>query len=434
VLAIMSDLHFVDGTAGKHNVPQKAFEMVFDHLVERAKKAKAEEVKILLLGDIVDFLRTERWLEPDVKPEDKPWAIKSPNLNRREEISKKILESIRNENKDTFDLFKNAGPNKFNGRQFEAIYVPGNHDRLLLEFPSLMNLLVDWMGVTFKTEPHTYLSQDYSVFARHGHEYDVWNYEGGLDYSLDDYIKVPIGDPITTDLVTRLPYRAAEIAGGQFPDLKEKLQEVDNVRPLTAVFKWLFEEFRAWPEKVRDVVEEAVDDAIGDFNRLDYVREWNKKHDRPLWPDAADLLQGILLWAEKFKVTRADAAMKLYELYDKFIPDQEPARGARADFARLLQPGSGHEDIGFVVHGHTHTPVQIAVSVKGGEQKPKQERVYLNTGTFRSRHHEALERGFITWKELTYLIFYNGKETETLGWPLAGQPSYETWSGTRKDV
>ena len=61
--------------------------------------------------------------------------------------------------------------------------------------------------------PHTYEDLAYGVFARHGHEYDKFNYEGGTAYTAEDYQRVPIGDPITTELVARLPYALARRLG-----------------------------------------------------------------------------------------------------------------------------------------------------------------------------------------------------------------------------
>lgn len=61
MLVFISDLHFVDETAGKHNIPTSAFENFLTNVEVRADKAKAKELKIAFLGDIFDILRTEEW-------------------------------------------------------------------------------------------------------------------------------------------------------------------------------------------------------------------------------------------------------------------------------------------------------------------------------------------------------------------------------------
>ena len=60
MLVFISDLHFVDGSAGEHNLSPRAFEYFFDDLVAIATKPSNEikEIKIVLLGDIFDLLRT----------------------------------------------------------------------------------------------------------------------------------------------------------------------------------------------------------------------------------------------------------------------------------------------------------------------------------------------------------------------------------------
>jgi hypothetical protein len=73
MLVAISDLHFVDGTAGEHNLPYSAFSSVFlSDIAAAARAKKAREIRILLLGDVVDLIRSTVWLEAD--PEDRPWG------------------------------------------------------------------------------------------------------------------------------------------------------------------------------------------------------------------------------------------------------------------------------------------------------------------------------------------------------------------------
>lgn len=77
MLVVISDLHFIDSTAGKHNVDKEALEEVFLTWVPALLKRKnSKELKVLLLGDIVDLIRTEQWLEIDV--DDRPWGRNGP--------------------------------------------------------------------------------------------------------------------------------------------------------------------------------------------------------------------------------------------------------------------------------------------------------------------------------------------------------------------
>ena len=59
-------------------------------------------------------------------------------------------------------------------------------------------------------------------------------------------MKIAIGDPITTELVAKLPYtvmKSPEIAclsPKEKDALKRNLQDIENVRPFSATLDWLF--------------------------------------------------------------------------------------------------------------------------------------------------------------------------------------------------
>ena len=77
MLIFISDFHFIDGTAGNHNVPTDAFMIFFGHISETAKRLKkkgrkVEEIKIVYLGDVFDLLRTEKWF--DYPEDERPWG------------------------------------------------------------------------------------------------------------------------------------------------------------------------------------------------------------------------------------------------------------------------------------------------------------------------------------------------------------------------
>ena len=95
-------MHFVDGSAGEHNVPVDAFKIFFgdlagtcDWLIKDGRRI--DEIKLVFLGDIFDFLRTEIWFG---YPEDeRPWG---KNEKRIEENANGIFDTIIRKNQDTF--------------------------------------------------------------------------------------------------------------------------------------------------------------------------------------------------------------------------------------------------------------------------------------------------------------------------------------------
>jgi len=432
MLVIISDLHFVDGTAGEHNVPVDAFTIFFENLkgaTERLvkKNRDVKEIKIVFLGDIFDLLRTEEWFEP--LPEDeRPWGTKEVKIKQH---ANDIFDKIINKNKAVFVLLSGNLSKEFGFHvEPERIYIPGNHDRLCNKYPNLRKKVCKNLGIKSSGSPFAHYFQDpeYGVFARHGHEYDKYNYEGGTSYGYDDYMRVPIGDPITTELVARLPWeimRHPIIKGlppAQQVALKRNLQEIENVRPFSATLEWLLYQVKE-NLSIKEAIEDSVDKAIKAFNALKYVTRWYEHHDRWLdFMDEADKIQSALYLLEKFKIFSSERLMPLLGKVKEWAVKDALLEAAPAEYAHL------DNRIRYVVYGHTHDPLQAPVrslNTAGGLR----QYVYLNTGTWRTRYNKCREGlGFIGWKNLTYTLFYK-KEERGLDFP-----SFATWAGTLKTV
>jgi UDP-2,3-diacylglucosamine pyrophosphatase LpxH len=448
MLVFISDLHFVDGSAGEHNLSPRAFEYFFDHLVAIAGKEsnQIKEIKIVLLGDVFDLLRTEKWFPYDVN--ERPWG---DNEQKIEEHAGEIMAAILShpENYKTFQTIRDEVARlKDRCQQFDQcrleseprlFYIPGNHDRLVNKYSSLRSEVCKCLGIPREwhnpADPFLHDNEDlrYGVFARHGHEFDVFNYESGASFTLPDYERVPIGDPITTELVARLPYEADLYLEGQGMPLNEResikarLQEIENVRPLSAVIEWLLYRVQQEDEPVvKQAIEFGIDKAIGLFNELNYVKLWFERHDR--WGfDEADKIQVFLALLSKLKLSTMDSFMHLVERAKGmgFFVKDDLREAAPQELSRL------DPRFRYVVYGHTHEPLVAALRSDAplpGDTRPL-EKVYLNTGTWRSRYYQAdADRSFMSWKNMTYVIFY--REDERKG----RKADFETWTGSLKTV
>jgi UDP-2,3-diacylglucosamine pyrophosphatase LpxH len=436
MLVFISDLHFVDGSAGEHNLSHRAFEYFFEDLVAIAKKPSNEikEIKIVLLGDIFDLLRTTNWFGYPVN--ERPWGTDERAI---EVHALTLFDAIAEhpENRQTFQLFRQrvADLHSECGLDAEArlFYRPGNHDRLCNSYQSLRQKVCDCLGIPPAWHnpndlfPHTYEDLAYGVFARHGHEYDKYNYEGGTAYTERDYQLVPIGDPITTELVSRLPYalgRRLNAIPGLSPVDKQNIirnfQEIENVRPLSAVIEWLLYQVRQ-DRTMKETIEDTVQEVIIEFDNLDFVKGWYARHDKWTdWRDEADKIQAFLFLLRHFKLYRTemlwDLAMKAK---DYFVKD-DLLEAAPQEYFQL------DPRIRYVVYGHTHDPLVSAVRTTPDTAFPL-EQVYLNTGTWRGRYFKCTQdNSFIAWKNMTYVIFYREGER---GNPY---PVFETWTGSLK--
>lgn len=449
MLVFISDLHLVDGSAGEHNTPHRAFEYFFDDLVAIATRpsnmGKIKEIKIVLLGDIFDLLRTEKWFEP-IPEDERPWGSSTDKIGDHALDILNLIVTRQNEDRsvDNDQALKiirtRVGELKKSCKLvFTPIlkYLPGNHDRLInrKEYVKLRQKVRECLGLFTKTQDqpspeaqdqtfeHLIFEPDYGVLARHGHEFDCYNYEGGTSFTQDDYQRVPIGDPITTELIARLPFELRRRLEAETTYDSKKVaavirnfQEIENVRPFSAVIEWLLYqvEKQNW---IKDIIEDTVDAVIKRFHGLKFVKAWYDRHDKWLDPfDEADKIQAVLYLLEKFKVFPSEKLLSLAIKAHSFFSRDELLEAAPEEF---------HFDsrVRYVVHGHTHEPLVTPIRTT----RDGKEHVYLNTGTWRRRYQKSYrDRSFVNWKNMTYLIFYKPEERD------ASFPVFETWTGTLK--
>jgi UDP-2,3-diacylglucosamine pyrophosphatase LpxH len=441
MLVFISDLHFVDGSAGEHNIPWLAFQYFFDDLKSIAtrptNKGKIQEIKIVLLGDIFDLLRTESWVEP-IPENQRPWGSMDKEIEDNAlAIFNKIVthknEAKGVDNAKALELLR-TGVQKLK-EQCKLVYspileyIPGNHDRLVNKpgYKRLRKRVRECLGLVptdpDQLFPRLSFAPEYGVLARHGHEFDQYNYEGGTLFTEADYQKVPIGDPITTELIARLPYELARqlrnttLTPAEQARIVENFQEIENVRPLSAVIEWLVYQVKQ-TSQLQGIIEDTVDTVIKRFNGLNAVKAWYDRHDKWLDPfDEADKIQSVLFLLEKFKVFPMEKLLSLAMKAKDYFYKDDLLEAVPDEFffdSRLR----------YVVHGHTHDPLVMPIRTRDtGEQ------IYLNTGTWRGRYTKATRDGsFVSWKNMTYVIFYKPEERGTLF------PVFETWTGTLKTV
>ena len=431
MLIFISDLHFDDGSAGEHNVPTDAFRIFLEDIASTAEwlikdKREIKEIKLVFLGDIFDLLRTELWF--DYPENERPWGNDEKKI---EANANTIFDAMVAKNQATFDLLSGQLSDTFGlPIEPERIYLPGNHDRLCNKYKSLRDKICTILGMPFRDTVFDHYFQDvnHGVFARHGHEYDKFNYEGSISYRYEDYMRTPIGDPITAELVAKLPWKIMrkkeikKLPKREREALQRNLQDIENVRPFSAVIEWLLYQVKK-NLRLKEVIEASVDEVVKEFNQLQFVEKWYDHHDK--WynfMDEADKIQAALFLLEKFKIFPLEKLLPLLDKVSKHLAKDEYLDAAAREYAHL------DNRIRYIVYGHTHQPTQAAVRVIEAPEGPK-EHVYLNSGTWRARYHKSKEGlGFIGWKNLSYVTFFRPEERGT---PV---PAFETWTGTLKNI
>jgi len=425
MLVIISDLHFTDGTTSNwskgidlFNIPPKAFRLFISkisNIVERRKSI--ENVTFIYNGDIFDLLRTETWF--GLTDDSHPWSVPLKKDIVYEKCND-ILQSTVNHSQNmeslawlsgTHDEFQNVW--KVDAT-IDRVYIPGNHDRIINLFQPCRSLVRQKLlgktgGGIFN---NFYMDQDHhKALVMHGHESDAYNCEFDKNGN-PKYKEIPIGDPMTTMLFSRLGYEANQL---KIPkEAKKRFREIDNVRPTLATIRYVQDIIKDF--KIEKRVEEMLSQVVKDFEDLDYVETWQDKHDK--WNfgyDEADKLQVAL---RAIKLLGTSLPPGLLEKLAGFLKDESCQKLALRQLRSVLGGG-----LLYCVFGHTHDPVHIPLYVADG-----MERHYLNSGTFRATFSQAFdEREFLRFQRMSFVIIYGPKEYDT----NEDIPMYEMWSGLR---
>ena len=468
MLVVISDLHFVDGTAGEHNLPSGAFKSVFlSDISSLAKGKEAKEIKLLLMGDIVDLIRSEQWF--DEKLEDRPWGtngladIEKPRPeSTTEQRCLKILgqmpdngskdavekNTILYQNWDTFEFFrkfKETVQNEFQNRlPVEIIYIPGNHDRLCNLYPSVRDELTKMLGLTKNGYTiqgdlannkwwyrYDFTDEAYGVYARHGHQYDFWNYGGGNDHSHHAHLKASIGDLFATEFAVKLPYKVASLQN-KYPEITDELsaslKDMDNVRPLSYVMEWFYYRIKNEDRgNTRKALDDAFDQVVKELLDIEFVQQWRspKTHiDEALRAISSRWLR----WIPKALVDRLDTEDILPLIMGATGSTNDPEKDPYIRAAYGENMWKENKNIQFILYGHTHKPLIQPLDGEGGR-----EVLYINTGTWRERIFKTIgldkSPDFVKLKQMTYLAFY--REDEDVNNKATGTVSFDMWTGNK---
>jgi hypothetical protein len=451
MLVIISDVHLTDGSSGE-TIKEGAFRILRDRLSDMAYDASwrmgdryrpIDQVDLLLLGDILDVIRSSSWLDSDVRP----WN--DPRSRQFVDLVSSITDGILTHNCESLQILAGLGhgdaitippatrthkPAKVSREpddperlpvRVNIHYLLGNHDWFYnVDSPvyePIRRKVISAMGLCHSPEdplPHDPFESDllmetfsrHRVFARHGDIFDSFNFEGDREAS-------SLGDAIVVELLNRFPLEVKkQLKDHLSPEFLAGLDEIDNVRPLPIVPLWVagLLQRTCESEKLKKAVKKIWDDCAEQFLSLKFVRD----RDNRLNPfQNVDRLQTMLKFSRGVSVQTAG---RILQAINRWWP-------CRAESYRRFAMGEKafkNRDARHIVYGHTHHHEIVPLDVSQQDTQTLTQ-MYINSGTWRQVHELAefnpSENEFVGYKVLTYLGFY--KDDERRG------RTFESWSG-----
>ncbi|MBP2653145.1 MAG: hypothetical protein H6Q73_714 [Firmicutes bacterium] len=434
MLVVISDLHFQDTINDvikdeqgnilvdvQRNIFYEVFETTFEELRSLARLNNAQELIIVLAGDIFDFNRSRQWFNYDVRPYDEYSSDKwGP-------IAVKIFDDIVESNRQTFDCFNKLLEISSNDVKIDFRYIPGNHDRIVNLYEPLQKRVRALLGLNGEgCFEHEIVMEKYGVHIRHGHEYDPINFAGEIPrkgpfvVKNEEYDLAPLGDYVTIDFAARVAFEYRKRYEKDMkcgPDQDEyrliyrKFLEFDDLRPLTAIKKFLESEmadkYMAWKFLLYFIFTMALPRAL----ESEFVC---KK-----------------LGMVKFYLLRVFAVISPQLLINYLMRNQSTGQDSwylpqRSYIQR--EPILQNAQYQYLVSGHTHNP---AIEYLRRRDDGKEE-FFFDTGTWRRQISRCCDNStFGRAKTLTYVAFYSSDEDL----PRAGGNkgySFDYWSGYNK--
>ena len=461
MLVIISDLHLTDGSSGEI-INDSAFRLFKNRISDMAYDAswryneKNEEyyepikqMDILLLGDILDMIRSEKW--NDALDDIMPWTKK-----RQDDFFinvEKIAGSVLDFNASSFQILKGiadgdisipkgmneadeaekalkkikykATPEKLQVK-VNIYYMIGNHDWFFYIDDSrinrIRNRVIDELGLSNEKDkpfPYCYgdnkaiqlIQEEHKVFAEHGDRFDKTNYQKpNRDAS-------SVGDVVVIKLLNEIPKkiedclrRSPEKAGtdDEVNVFVKQLKEIDNLRPYTLAPAWItqvLKETKLNSEVVNKSISEAIKLVIEDFRKTDIISQnfWLGMEMK-----LAEMISNIFdIETLGVVIAHLGFSKDQFESYKQYAIDV-----------------SKDEEKDFFVMGHTHYAEVVPLSSYIDEAGTKRSKIYINTGTWRSVHFQgqADKNCFISYKTMSIAGFF--KPGERKG------KSFEFWTGS----
>ena len=444
MIVFVSDIHFRD--ENQWTVNEHATEgFITKSLIPQIQDARAKEVTVVFLGDIVDINRSPYWVDDQLSHGYTPWSHWTATLNEIRPGSVPldqrfdamvfqnhiltVLDRIRDANARNYELwnqFKTLDRAVWgsDGHRPERVvfeFVPGNHDRLSQYNIETRRRLIEHLNLDQLPEqefPWVKYDAEHRVLALHGHVLGEMDF-GGRSEQPDDYAASPwykfpsLGDVATVTFGVRL-YHDFMLS----TPLRDMLAEIDLVRPQSEVLRWLRFRIASSPQLIgslNELVARLARNFVGDPFVNWRLSGWEK----------------TLLW---FVGTprNIDDTMNLF---DKLSGGEKTKEEYTQEMVGKITTGNFMSWVNRqyprtpnIVSGHTHYPLLTPV-LGDHDGDPQAPMHYFNTGAWLDAIEMARGRGFARRHQVTHVTFYKDGEDAK---PDGTRSYWEYWEGCLK--
>ena len=441
----VSDLHFTDGSVGFQNLPTAVWETFYGDIVGRCKRYGIKELTVILDGDVVDLIRTDKWARKNFYP----WQ-QEENQGLYKEILKNILTDIVEvRHRDFFEWFQKLPANLMadtDVADVHTVVLLGNHDKELLNDNEVLGYFYEkalgrhldsiseqerrWLGRMYGDEdrfldksiapflPFYYGDQGFRYFVTHGQWRDAannrriashngmpgwknsqgWTPEIWQKLGFAPFTESCFGDTVTAGLLSTFLYKTKKVlAEHQYNNqtIFSILDEMDLYRPTYRAAARLLELTRAMRKKREDVeIMRLIEDTM-----FESVMMWLK------WPQTLAMSSGYFsivlrllkyfLLFLKFTHTRLEIPILIGVFKHFSAPFRWFGLGSDAIAFKTLKSLPAflpeYQHYGFQLHGegHTHIPYEADVNLES-----KYLPTYVNFGTWRDQIINRRESGY----------------------------------------
>ena len=428
MIVVISDIHLNDGTVCT-GTDAGAAELFWENLRDQVDRAghrsdgsikPVDTVDLILLGDIFDFIRSNRWLAECARPWDPINAI-VPTVSA-------ICEDIIATNSEFLAVFKENAqkPIKVTGGEVtvNVHYMVGNHDWMLwASVPAMHDVrkrIVEVMGLSktvgrqfcWTIGENQYLETQclkHRTYVQHGDMHDSVNYHAWQGRGA-----ASLGDAIVIELVTAWPRKALELVAQRSPNHSlsaqtvERIKEIDNVRPSSQAAVYARRVIESLTDPIhRAALSDALKECTSAITKTEIYRRVLKNN-----PTVA-LQIAALNWLQPFVPTPVMSAITwVADLFDT---------GYATAASKEKWVDTNWCD--FVVYGHTHVAEVTGI----GAPMLGKQKIYINSATWRPSHTE-IKMGklesfpYFHQKNMTWVAIYQGNERKG--------KTHEIWDGS----